>query len=119
MPRLRLFLDALRECEDQMAKEGNGVLADSQRLSERMERSLDTGLFWVYLAARYSSMFDEIYWTFLDELYYGPLTSIEDRLGLLSDKERLSLDEFVLAKMEHIAEGPLETHYSVDNLVGL
>lgn len=61
VPRLRLFLGVLRECEDKRAKEGNGTLVGSQRLSERMQRSLDTGLFWVCLAARYSSMFDEIY----------------------------------------------------------
>ncbi|EXJ86738.1 hypothetical protein A1O3_03692 [Capronia epimyces CBS 606.96] len=119
VPRLRLFLDVLRECEDEAAKEENGTLADSQRLSERMERSLDTGLFWVCLAARYSSMFDEIYWAFLDEMYHGPFTSIEDRIQLLNEEERRSLDEFVRAKVEHIAEGPLETHYSVDNLVDL
>ncbi len=119
VPRLRLFLDVLRECEDEKAKEGNGILADSQRLSERMERSLDTGMFWVCLAAKYSSMFDEIYWTFIDEMYHGPFTLIEDRMGLLSEEERLNLDEFVRAKVEHIAEGPLEIYYSVDNLVDL
>ncbi|KIW39700.1 uncharacterized protein PV06_08289 [Exophiala oligosperma] len=119
VPRLRLFLEALRECEDQMAEEGNGAPADSQRVSARMERSLDTGLFWVCLAARYSSMFDEIYWTFIDEMYHGPFTSVEDRLGLLSEEERLSLYEFVLAKMEHVTVGPLETYYSVDDLVDL
>ncbi|OAL34128.1 hypothetical protein AYO20_06583 [Fonsecaea nubica] len=60
MPRLRLFLEALRECEDERPKEGDDVPAVPQRLSSRMERSLETGLFWVCLAAKYSSMFDEI-----------------------------------------------------------
>ncbi|EHY60905.1 hypothetical protein ABEF92_005527 [Exophiala dermatitidis] len=120
VPRFRLFLEALRECEDEMATEGNdGTPADSPRMSARMERSLDNGLFWVCLAARYSSMFDEIYWTFIDDMYHGPFTSIEDRIGLLSEEERRDLDEFVLAKMKHVAKGPLETYYSVDNLVDL
>lgn len=119
VPRLHIFLEALRECEDEMAKEEQGTLPDSRRLSKCMERSLDTGLFWVCLAARCSSMFDEIYWTFIDERYHGPFTSIEDRIGLLSTEDRLSLEEFARVKAEHIPEGPLETYYSVDNLMEL
>lgn len=119
MPRLRLFLEALRECEDERAKEEDGVPADSQRLSSRMERSVDTGLFWVCLAAKYSSLFDEIYWTFLDEMYHGPFTSIKDRIELLSEEERHGLDELVRTKMEHIAEGPPELYYTVDDLMDL
>lgn len=52
-------------------------------------------------------------------MYHGPFTSIEERIGLLSEEERLCLDEFVRAKVDHIAEGPLERYYSVDNLVDL
>jgi hypothetical protein len=29
-------------------------------------------------------MFDEIHWNFIDPKYFGPFTTIEDRLGLLS-----------------------------------
>ena len=124
MPRLRLFLEALRECEDEEAKGDeakgeDGAPAISQRLSTRMETSIDTGLFWVCLAAKYSSMFDEIYWTFIDERYHGPLTSINDRIELLSEEERHTLDELVRVKMEHIAEGPLESYYTVDDLMEL
>lgn len=119
MPRLHLFLDTLRECEDERAKDGEGVFADSQRLSKRMEQSLDNGLFWVCLAARSSSMFDEIYWTFIDELYYGHFTSIEGRIESLSEEERLGLDEFVRTKVGHIPDGLLKRHYSVDDLVDL
>ncbi len=76
MPRLRLFLEALRECEDEKAK-ADGVLPESQRLSTRMDRSIDSGLFWVCLAARCSSLFDEVYWTFLDRMYHGPFTRLK------------------------------------------
>ncbi|PLN75025.1 hypothetical protein BDW42DRAFT_199653 [Aspergillus taichungensis] len=45
-------------------------------LSQRMEHSMETGLFWICLVARYSSMFDEIYWTFIDQRCYGNFTSV-------------------------------------------
>jgi hypothetical protein len=58
-PRLRLFLDVLRSCEDE--KVADGTLLDSQRLATRMEYSMESVLFWTCLVARYSSMFDDIY----------------------------------------------------------
>lgn len=112
-PRLQLFLDALRECESE--KE----LLDSQRLSTRMGQSMENGLFWVCLAARYSSMFDEIYWTFLDRMYFGPFTSLQDRVELLSEDERSSFDQFVRVKMEQAKEGILDDHYSTHTLLDL
>lgn len=42
-PRLRVFLEALRECEVELIE--RHVLSDAQRLSVRMERSMETGLF--------------------------------------------------------------------------
>lgn len=73
-PRLHLFLEALRDCV--MEQMEQGMLSESQRLSIRMEQSLENGLFWVCLAARSSS---------IDSMYYGDFTSIEDRIALLSD----------------------------------
>lgn len=95
-PRLQLFLEALRECEDEQVQEN--TLLDSQCLSAQMAKSLENGLFWVCLAARYSSMFDDIYWTFIDKIYYGPFTSIEDRIGHLTEDEKRELDGFVHLK---------------------
>ncbi|KAF2836527.1 hypothetical protein M501DRAFT_987253 [Patellaria atrata CBS 101060] len=118
-PRLRLFLSALRECEDKGIKEGDGPLADSLRLSTRMEQSLDLGLFWFCVAVRHSSMLDEVYLTFLDKLYHGPLTSINDRIQLLSEEERDNLEEFVRAKMEQDKESHLDDHYPIDKLLDL
>lgn len=69
-PRLQLFLKALRNCEDRELRRGS--LTESQRLSDRMARSIDDGLFWFCLAARKSFM-HEIYWSFLDEKQFGPL----------------------------------------------
>ncbi|KAK1141327.1 hypothetical protein N8T08_009234 [Aspergillus melleus] len=76
-PRLRAFLEVLRDHENRLIEQQ--LLSESQRLSPLMEHSMETGLFWVCLAARYSSMFDEIYWTFIDHRFYGPFTSLEDR----------------------------------------
>ncbi|MCJ1256921.1 hypothetical protein MMC24_004746 [Lignoscripta atroalba] len=116
-PRLHLFLDALRTCEDEQVKEG--TLLESQRLAARMEQSMESALFWVCLPARYSSMFDEIYWAFIDEIYYGPLGSIEDCIRLLDEEERIELDGIFHIKMEQAKDGTLDEHYSVDDLVDL
>lgn len=116
-PRLRLFLDVLRLCEDE--KVADGTLLDSQRLAARMESSMESGLFWVCLAARYSSMFDDIYWNFLDQIYYGPFKSIDDRIQLLDGQERTELGEIFQVKMEQAKEGTLDENYSTDALVDL
>jgi Phosphotransferase enzyme family. len=69
LPKFRVFLEALRDTENE--KIHNGSLTESQRLSEGMEASMENGLFWICLAMRHSSMFDEIYWSFIDPMYYG------------------------------------------------
>jgi hypothetical protein len=84
-----------------------------------MARSMENGLFWFYLAARYRSVFDEIYWVFIDKMFYAPFTSIEDQIGLLSEEEGSSLQEFVWVKMEQAGEGTLDTHQNVDEMVEL
>ncbi|OJI99294.1 hypothetical protein ASPVEDRAFT_123659 [Aspergillus versicolor CBS 583.65] len=84
-PCLDTFLRVLRTCEDREIHKGE--LEASQCLSNRMADSLDNGLFWFCLAARRTSLLDDIYWTFLDERYFGPLGSLDDRLELLSVDE--------------------------------
>ncbi|OBT42289.1 hypothetical protein VE00_06370 [Pseudogymnoascus sp. WSF 3629] len=116
-PRLHLFLDVLRSCEDE--KVADGTLWDSQRLAAKMELSIETGLFWVCLAARYSSMFDDIYWNFLDQIYYGPFSSIKDRIQLLDEQERTELGEIFRVKMDQAREDTLDENYSTDALVDL
>lgn len=117
IPRFRIFLEALRECETRKINEGS--LSDSQRLSDDMENSMEKGLFWVCLAARHSSMFDEIYWAFIDPRYYGPFTTIEDRISCLSAEARMSLDAFVQNKMQQAMEGNLVSHQSIDEMIDL
>ncbi|EEH03893.1 phosphotransferase enzyme family protein [Histoplasma capsulatum G186AR] len=116
-PRLQFFLKILRACEDRQVR--NGTLTDSQRLSDRMARSLDCGLFWFCLATRRSFMFDDIYWTFLDEKHFGRLNSLDDRLSLLSQDELDGLDGFVRMKMQQVEEKRLDEHLTFDELVDL
>ncbi|GIK00114.1 hypothetical protein Aspvir_004132 [Aspergillus viridinutans] len=96
MPRFRTFLDALKDCETGKIK--RGTLSESQRLSATMERSFETGLFWICLASRHSSMFDEIYWNYIDQTFFGSFTTLEDRLHLLSAEERNRIDIVVREK---------------------
>lgn len=117
IPSFRLFLEALQECETRIISKGS--LSDSQRLSKAMENSMENRLFWVCLASRYSSMFDEIYWTFIDPRYHRPFTAIEDRMALLSEEERMNLDDFVQRKMQQAREGTLIAHHSIDEMVDL
>ncbi|KAL9123566.1 MAG: hypothetical protein Q9217_007012 [Psora testacea] len=116
-PRLRIFLYALRECEAEKVKEG--TLSNSQCLSEAMARSLDNGLFWICLAVRYSCLFDEIYWAFIDAKYHGPFTTTEDRIDLLTEEERRNLEDFVQSKMRQAKEGKLIIYQDIDDMVAL
>ncbi|EAW06853.1 phosphotransferase family protein [Aspergillus clavatus NRRL 1] len=117
MPRFRTFLEVLQECEASKIKDGS--LSQSQRLSTAMENSMETGLFWICLASRHSSMFDEIYWKFIDPSFFGSFTVIEDRLCLLSAEECVNIDTFIAKKMHQADEGKLVPHYSTDELVDL
>ncbi|EYE96084.1 phosphotransferase family protein [Aspergillus ruber CBS 135680] len=117
MPRLSIFLEALRECESRKMCEGS--LLEEQCLSDAMEDSMENGLFWFCLAARHGAMFDEIYWAFLDQRYFGPFTTLEDRARLLSDEERMNLDGFVQRKLRQSSEGTLDTHLSIDEIAEL
>lgn len=64
-------------------------------------------------------MFDEIYWTFIDPRHFGPFTSIEERVGILTEEERRPLDGLVCSKMEQARERQLDEYYTPDKLVDL
>lgn len=82
---------------------------------------METGLFWVYLAARYSSMFDEIYWTFIDQRYYVTFTSLDDRIQLLDHEQQREMNELVRPKTGQSAEDEdtFDDHYPIDKLLDL
>ncbi|PYI02492.1 phosphotransferase enzyme family protein [Aspergillus sclerotiicarbonarius CBS 121057] len=115
-PRLQLFLGVLRSCETEQIQKG--TMTESQRLSDHMAQSMDNGRFWFCLAARKSFMFDDIYWTFLDQRYFGP-GSLEDRLCLLSQEERDELETLVSVKMQQVSEKRLDEHLSIDDVIDL
>lgn len=64
-------------------------------------------------------MFDEIYWSFIDPMHHGSFTSIEDRLCLLSEEERMNIDNFIQKKMQQASERNLTNNFSLDELVDL
>ncbi|KAJ5928334.1 phosphotransferase enzyme family protein [Penicillium verhagenii] len=113
-PRLQLFLNILRDCEDEQIKLKG--MEDSQRLSKKMAQSMENGLFWFCLAARKSYMFDDIYWTFLDQKYFGT-GSLDDRLSLLSMEELEELEKLVPMMMQQASENRIEQHLSYDEFV--
>ncbi|KAL3487234.1 phosphotransferase enzyme family protein [Aspergillus germanicus] len=117
IPYLNLFLRILSACEDNDIKEG--LLDASQRLSDRMANSFHNGLFWFCLAARNSYLFDEIYWSFLDARYFGPLHSLDDRLSRLSVEELEGMERFVRMKMTHASERRLDEHMAFSDYVEL
>ncbi|RHZ55786.1 hypothetical protein CDV55_104035 [Aspergillus turcosus] len=119
IPRLRAFLEVLSDYENKLIKQH--LLSESQRLSPRMEHSMETELFWVCLAARYSSMFDEIYWTFIDHRYYGAFTSLEDRIQLLDHEQQHEMNELVRIKTAQCNEDKesFNDHYPIDKLLEL
>ncbi|KAH9904915.1 phosphotransferase enzyme family protein [Xylariomycetidae sp. FL2044] len=116
-PRLELFLRAMRRREDEQIQEGS--MDEAGRLSTHMEKSMDNGIFWFCLAARKSFMFDDIYWTFLDEMFFGPLTSLDDRLSHITEEERQGLDDFVREKMQQAQEESLDEHMTFDEIYDL
>lgn len=117
IPRLHIFLEALRECESR--KINHGSLSESQCLSDHMENSMENGLFWFCLAARHGAMFDEIYWAFIDPVCHGRFTTLDDRIRLLSIEERENLGSFVQNKLQQAREGSLDSHHSIDEVANL
>ncbi|KAJ5727183.1 phosphotransferase enzyme family protein [Penicillium malachiteum] len=116
MPRLEIFLNILRSCEDEQIK--MHAMEEHYRLSNKMAESMENGNFWVCLAARKSFMFDDIYWTFLDQRYFGD-GSPEDRISPLTQEELDELERLVPLKMQQAIENTLEEHLTYDEYVDL
>ena len=115
LPRHEIFLQALKESEDEEIR--NGALSESQRLSGEMARSMQNGAFWFCLAATSSFAFDDIYWRFIDQEYFGKFTSIEERIELLSSEERDSLEDFVRVKVQQAEERKLDEYRTLDEIL--
>lgn len=109
-PRLQLFLKVLRACEEENGLEG------PWRLSDKMAESMENGLFWICLAATRNFMFDDIYWTFLHELYYPNASTLDKQLSLLSPEERDEMAGFVQTKLQQAEEKTLDEHQTFDEI---
>ncbi|KAH7327354.1 hypothetical protein BKA65DRAFT_510451, partial [Rhexocercosporidium sp. MPI-PUGE-AT-0058] len=100
-PHLKTWLEA-------MEKEGKGSeFLDALPLSVHMEESWKMGRFWLNYAARKSWAFDAVFWTCLNERFFGERESEvpgkdlwKTRLHLLSEEERLAMEPFVQQKIE-------------------
>lgn len=75
-------------------------------LSALMRRNWENGRFFINYAARKGSGFDLIYWNCIDSLFFGKNTNggHEDRLSLLSDKDKEQMEAFVQIKLEQDKE---------------
>ncbi|KAL2841688.1 phosphotransferase enzyme family protein [Aspergillus pseudoustus] len=117
-PKLATYLEVMAECEGNLIRDG--VITEAQRLSGRMKASMENGLFWVCFAARSPSLFDAIYWGYLDERFYGPFTTIEDRILLLSEEQRRGVDALIALKLaEKNGDNRLEDPLPYEDLLKL
>lgn len=78
-----------------------------------MSQSLENGHFWVFLAARYSFVFDDIYWRFIHPRYYGNFESTEELMKLLSAEEQTNMEVVVGKKRKQMREHTLDSHRSL------
>jgi hypothetical protein len=64
-------------------------------------------------------MFDDIYWMFLNKLYFGSLGSIEDRIQLFGRTRAKGIGWNFSGEVKQARNGILDEHYSTDALVDL
>ncbi|KAJ3491613.1 hypothetical protein NLG97_g5562 [Lecanicillium saksenae] len=100
--RIEIWLTAVREAEAALG----GYDALPLPLSTYMRESWETERFFLNYAARRSWAFDVMYWTFLDEKFFGPrggdaarVDLWKTRVALMTDAQRDALEPFVERKM--------------------
>lgn len=105
--RLKIFLGVLKDIEEEMI----GDKPEKNRLSHAMQRSWDTGDFWIMYAARDGFAFDGIYWQKIDQRFFGPgkqghasafCDIWKDRLDLLQPEEHDLMEKLVGQKLEEM-----------------
>ncbi len=71
-----------------------------------MRESWETGRFWLNYGAKRSWAFDAIFWTYLDERFFGERDHVPDkhlwktRLHLLDEREKSAMKPFAATKMQ-------------------
>ncbi|GES58625.1 phosphotransferase family protein [Aspergillus terreus] len=102
--RLKTFLNAMRHCEDM------DVEHSQSRLSDQMQRSWESGDFWVVYAILHSFAFDVIYWQKIDRRFFGPTKADDpseawkERLGLLGEHQKDEMEQLVTRKLEKMKD---------------
>ncbi|KAJ6013385.1 Aminoglycoside phosphotransferase [Penicillium herquei] len=114
--RLPVFLQAMRDCEEDVFQARNERLEESQRLSNRMRDSWESGDFWIMYAARNNFAFDAIYWNKIDRRFFGTTEYAGDdnicdvwkkRLHLLEPEEKEIMETYVDRKLKETETRPL------------
>lgn len=95
----------LKAMEDQ--EDGAAFVDGLPPISAYMRESWETGRFWLNYAAKKSWAFDAVFWTFLDERFFGPRDPEvlkkdlwKARLHLLGQEEQEMMEPFVKRKMD-------------------
>ncbi|KAJ6119238.1 hypothetical protein N7523_003518 [Penicillium sp. IBT 18751x] len=102
--RLKIFLAAMRHCEDMDAQ------YSQRRLSDQMQRSWESGDFWAVYAILHSFAFDAIYWQKIDQRFFGPTETDDpseawkERLNLLDENQKGEMERLVTRKLEEMEE---------------
>lgn len=81
-----------------------------------MAQSLENGDFWIFCAATYSFVLDDICWEYIHLKYYGPFSGIEESIQLLKEEERNNLEPFVEEKMRQMKEASLDSHRTLQEM---
>ena len=117
--RLGTFLTAMRHCEDMdtqhsqrnvRARSSTPLAASSRRLSDQMQRSWESGDFWVVYAILHSFAFDTIYWQKIDGRFFGPTETGDpseawkERLNLLDENQKAEMERLVTRKLEEMED---------------
>ncbi|KAJ5239574.1 hypothetical protein N7468_004193 [Penicillium chermesinum] len=102
--RLKTFLTAMRHCED------IGAQYSQYRLSDQMQRSWESGDFWVVYAILHSFAFDAIYWQKIDQRFFGPTETDDpseawkERLDLLDENQKVEMERLVTRKLKEMED---------------
>ena len=102
--RLKTFLTAMRRSEDMDTQHSQRLLSD------QMQRSWESGDFWVVYASLHSFAFDAIYWQKIDRRFFGPTETDDpseawkERLNLLGEDQKAEMERLVTRKLEEMKD---------------
>jgi aminoglycoside phosphotransferase (APT) family kinase protein len=102
--RLKTFLTAMRRCENMDTQHSQ------RRLSDQMQRSWESGDFWVVYAILHSFAFDAIYWQKIDRRFFGPTETDnpseawKERLNLLDESQKAEMERLVMRKLDEMED---------------